>query len=75
MMASALNSFQKDPELYYLVVDSVNELMSVGVHQISTDKQFVKDVWCVVHTLAKHLKPIKTNGMFYIKELLITRVY
>lgn len=71
MVASALKVFYSDPEIYYLVVDSISELITVGTSQLSTNKRFVQDIWSVIHIFAKHLKPIGTNSK-YIHDKLIT---
>lgn len=62
MVASALKAFYSDPEIYYLVVDSISELVTVGTDQVSTNKRFVQDIWSLIHIFAKHLKPIRTNS-------------
>jgi hypothetical protein len=64
MVVSALKVFYSDPEIYYLVVDSISELITVGTSQVSTNKRFVQDIWSVIHMFAKKLKPIGTNSKF-----------
>lgn len=62
MVATALKVFHNDPEIYYLVVDSISELITVGTSQLTTNKCFVQDVWSIIHIFAKKLKPISTNS-------------
>lgn len=62
MVTSALKAFYNDPQLYYLVVDSISELITVGTDHVSSNKGFVEDIWCVIHIFAKKLKPIGTNS-------------
>jgi hypothetical protein len=65
MMNSALKLFSNDPEVYYLVVDSISELVSVGSTQIKTNKRLVQDIWSVVHMFAKNLKNIGENSNYF----------
>jgi hypothetical protein len=64
MVASALKAFYGDPEIYYLVVDSISELITVGTDQLSTNKRFVQDIWSLIHIFSKNLKPIRTNSKY-----------
>jgi hypothetical protein len=69
MVASALKAFYSDPEVYYLVVDSISELITVGTDQLSSNKRFVQDIWSVIHIFAKKLKHIGTNSKFRILDI------
>lgn len=64
MVTSALKIFQSDPEIYYLVVDSISELVTVGTNQLSSNKKAVQDVWSIIHIFAKALKPMKNNSKY-----------
>lgn len=62
MVASALKAFYSDPEIYYLVVDSISQLITVGTDQLGSNKRFVQDIWSLIHIFAKHLKPTRTHS-------------
>jgi hypothetical protein len=74
MVASALKSFYSDPEVYYLVVDSISELVTIGKQHTKTNKQFVLDIWGIIHLFAKSLKSMNTSSKVY-KNMVIKLYY
>ncbi|RCH79977.1 hypothetical protein CU098_001618, partial [Rhizopus stolonifer] len=64
MVASALNFFSQDPELYCLVVDSISEIITIGSDQISTNRNFVQDIWNIVNLFSKSLKSLHNENQF-----------
>jgi predicted site-specific integrase-resolvase len=68
MVTEALKSFNSDPEVYYLVVDSISELITVGKDELTSNKRFVQDIWSLIHIFAKKLKPIRNSSTYQVKK-------
>ena len=64
--ASALKTFHSEPDIYYLVVDSISELVKIGSDQIPLNKPFVQDIWRVIHLFIKSLASVKGNSKHII---------
>ncbi|KAI8328615.1 hypothetical protein EDC96DRAFT_71023 [Choanephora cucurbitarum] len=67
--ASALKTFHSEPDIYYLVVDSISELVKIGSDQIPLNKPFVQDIWRVIHLFIKSLASVKGNSKHIMSEI------
>ncbi|CAO3598599.1 unnamed protein product [Absidia cylindrospora] len=64
IIINALKSLNDDPEMYYVVVETLWELLKLGQDKMKQDKSLAMDIWSIVKSLATTMTSVQSNGDF-----------